>query len=68
MVQRAIDMGVRKFNVNTEVREAYMEAMSASLREEKKPDLLDLMKDGIQAMQAIVVSKLRLFRSSGQAE
>jgi tagatose 1,6-diphosphate aldolase GatY/KbaY len=68
MVHRAIDMGVRKFNVNTEVREAYLEAMRASLREEKKPDLLDILKDAVQAMQAVVVSKLRLFRSSGQVE
>jgi tagatose 1,6-diphosphate aldolase GatY/KbaY len=66
IVQRAIDLGVRKFNVNTEVREAYLEAIRTSLREEKKPDLLDVMKDAIEAMQAVVVSKLKLFRSSGQ--
>jgi tagatose 1,6-diphosphate aldolase GatY/KbaY len=67
IVQRAIDLGVRKFNVNTEVREAYLEAIRTSLHEERQPDLLDIMKDAIQAMQTVVMSKLKLFRSSGQA-
>jgi tagatose 1,6-diphosphate aldolase GatY/KbaY len=67
LVRRAIDFGVRKFNVNTEVREAYLAALGTSLQKEKKPDLIDIMKDAIQAMQAVVVSKLQLFRSTGQA-
>jgi tagatose 1,6-diphosphate aldolase GatY/KbaY len=67
LVHRAIDLGVRKFNVNTEVREAYLAALHASLQMERKPDLIEIMNDVVQAMQAVVVSKLRLFRSSGQA-
>lgn len=67
VVQRAIDSGVRKFNVNTEVREAYLAALAASLQKEKKPDLIDIMKDAIQAMEAVIISKLQLFRSKGRA-
>ena len=66
-IHRSIDCGVRKFNVNTEVREAYLAALQTSLQKEKKPDLIDVMNDVILAMQAVVVSKLRLFRSSGKA-
>ncbi len=66
LVHRAIDCGVRKFNVNTEVREAYLNALRASLQKEKKYDLIDVMKDTMEAMQAVVKSKLRLFRSNGQ--
>ena len=66
-IHRSIDCGVRKFNVNTEVREAYLAALQTSLQEERKPDLIEVMNDAIQAMQAVVVSKLRLFRSSGKA-
>lgn len=66
-VHRAIDLGVRKFNVNTEVREAYLAALRSSLEQEKKPDLIEIMTEVIQAMKAVVVSKLQLFRSSGQA-
>jgi len=65
-VHRAIDLGVRKFNVNTEVREAYLDALSASRRSQKKPDLIEIMNSVIQAMQDVVVSKMRLFRSSGR--
>ena len=67
LVHRAIDLGVRKFNVNTEVRGAYLAALRASLQMERKPDLIEIMNGVVQAMQAVVVSKLRLFRSSGQA-
>jgi tagatose 1,6-diphosphate aldolase GatY/KbaY len=68
LVHRAIDYGIRKFNVNTEVREAYLGALRASLQKEKKPDLIDVMNEAIEAMQAVVISKLRLFRSNGQVE
>lgn len=67
LVHRAIDCGVRKFNVNTEVREAYLSALHANLQKEKKPDLIDVMNNAVQAMQAVVISKLRLFRSDGRA-
>lgn len=67
VVQRAIDCGVRKFNVNTEVREAYIQALQESFSSGKPPDLIDVMNSAIAAMQAVVTSKLRLFRSSGKA-
>ena len=67
LVHRAIDYGVRKFNVNTEIREAYLASLRESLQPGKSPDLVDLMNTAISAMQAVVVSKLRLFRSSGRA-
>lgn len=67
LVHRSIGYGVRKFNVNTEVREAYLAALRKSMEKDKKPDLVDIMKDAVQAMQHVVVSKMQLFRSSGQA-
>ena len=67
LIHRSIDYGVRKFNVNTEVREAYLASLHASMQSDKKLDLLDIMKDTIQVMQGVVASKLRLFRSAGKA-
>jgi tagatose 1,6-diphosphate aldolase GatY/KbaY len=67
LVQRSIDCGVCKFNVNTEVREAYLAALGSSVQQDKKPDLIEVMRAAVQAMQAVVVSKMQLFRSSGQA-
>ena len=65
MVQQAIALGVRKFNVNTEVREAYVEALRGALQATGSPDLLDLMRQAEAAMQAVVAAKLQLFGSVG---
>lgn len=66
LVHRAINCGVRKFNVNTEVREAYLTAVRGSLQQKKAPDLIDMMTAATAAMQLVVESKLRLFRSNGR--
>lgn len=67
LVHRSIDLGVRKFNVNTEVREVYLSSLHASMHQQEKPDLVGIMKDAVQSMQTVIASKMRLFRSSGQA-
>jgi tagatose 1,6-diphosphate aldolase GatY/KbaY len=66
MVQQSIALGVRKFNVNTEVREAYVEALRGCLQAPGSPDVLDLMQQAEAAMQAVVAAKLQLFGSVGQ--
>ena len=60
--QECIKLGVRKFNVNTEVRSAYMAALKTT-----RNDLLDVMSSAKEAMQAVVAEKLRLFGSAGKA-
>ncbi len=64
MVQRAIELGVCKFNVNTEVRDAYMNALREGLDRSARPDLLDLLEHVTAAMQVVVSAKLRLFGSA----
>jgi tagatose 1,6-diphosphate aldolase GatY/KbaY len=66
MVHQAIALGVCKFNVNTELREAFLGVLSSSAGAERKRDLLDVMKDGIEAMQSVACSKIRAFGSSGK--
>lgn len=68
MVRRSIELGVCKFNVNTEVRAAYVGALRDRLGSSDSPDLLDLMQDAITAMQAAVSAKLQLFGSVEKAE
>jgi fructose/tagatose bisphosphate aldolase len=60
--QECIDLGVRKFNVNTEVRNSYLESL-------KKPekDLVQVMASAKEAMKAVVAEKMRLFGSAGKA-
>ena len=65
MVSRAIELGVCKFNVNTELREAYLGTLRDHLAE--SPDLLALMERAIDAMKGVVRAKLQLFGSAGKA-
>jgi tagatose 1,6-diphosphate aldolase GatY/KbaY len=67
LVRRSIELGARKFNVNTEVRGAYIAALKQKFELPKTPDLIDLMRDAIQAMQTVVAEKLELFDSIGKA-
>lgn len=66
-VQRSIDLGVTKFNVNTELREAYMATVRQVAAKAPSLDLVDLMKEAMTAMSVVAVAKIRLFRSSGKA-
>lgn len=67
MVREAIALGVCKFNVNTELREAYLATLREQLASQRPPELLPLMRDAVAAMQAVVDAKLRLFGSAGRA-
>lgn len=64
MVRRSIELGVCKFNVNTEVRRAYMQAVHNT---PTSADLLDMMRAAQAAMAAVVADKLHLFGSVGRA-
>lgn len=66
-VGRAIELGVAKFNVNTELRNVYLDVLKSGSGSSKAPDLLDLMSEAVTAMQAVVAEKLRLFNSRGRA-
>jgi tagatose 1,6-diphosphate aldolase GatY/KbaY len=60
VVQQAITLGVCKFNVNTEMREAYIQSLRTCLAG-LKADVLDLMGAAVATMQAVVADKLHLF-------
>ncbi|KAM3095931.1 ketose-bisphosphate aldolase [Phormidesmis sp. 146-35] len=67
MISRSIELGVCKFNVNTEVRAAYMKTLKQGLCSSSLKDLVDSMGATIESMQSVIVEKLRLFGSSGKA-
>ncbi|CAJ1952092.1 unnamed protein product [Sphenostylis stenocarpa] len=62
LVKECINLGVRKFNVNTEVRKAYMDSLITP-----KNDLVHLMASAKEAMKAVVAEKMHLFGSAGKA-
>jgi len=62
-VREAIDRGICKFNVNTEVRAAAKNAIKDGCA--KKLDLLDLMKASAEAMTPVIADKISLFKPRG---
>ncbi|KAM1938337.1 hypothetical protein FF1_015948 [Malus domestica] len=62
LIKECIEHGVRKFNVNTEVRKAYTDSLSNS-----KKDLVHVMASAKEAMKAVVAEKMHLFGSAGKA-
>jgi len=67
MIERSIQLGVCKFNVNTEVRQAYMQALKLEICGDSPKDLLEIAGEAIAAMEAVIIEKLRLFGSVGKA-
>ncbi|CAH1439116.1 unnamed protein product [Lactuca virosa] len=64
LVQECIELGVRKFNVNTEVRKAYMDILKSP---EAHTDLVHVMAAAKEAMKVMVAEKMQLFGSVGKA-
>ena len=67
MIERSIQLGVCKFNVNTEVRQAYMESLKDELCSKGPQDLLDITSSAIGAMEQVITEKLQLFGSVHKA-
>ncbi len=67
MIAQAIELGVCKFNVNTEVRTTYLATIADLMTGTGKADLLQLMNNSIEAMEAAIQQKLELFCSADRA-
>jgi tagatose 1,6-diphosphate aldolase GatY/KbaY len=63
-VQDAIRLGICKFNVNTELREAYVAALQAATIQKPTLDLVDILNQVTQAMQEVAETKIRMFASA----
>jgi tagatose 1,6-diphosphate aldolase GatY/KbaY len=60
MVRRSIELGVRKLNVNTELRNAYLGSLRDSLSL-NTPEITNVMDNAVEAMTSVVVEKIRQF-------
>lgn len=67
MISQSIQLGVCKFNVNTEVRQAYMQTLQQNVCSPDLKDLLEVTSEAIAAMQAVIADKLTLFGSANKA-
>jgi tagatose 1,6-diphosphate aldolase GatY/KbaY len=66
-IDRSVQLGVCKFNVNTEVRLAYMQSLQQGICSQSLKDLVDSMGAAIAAMQSVITDKLELFGSVHKA-
>ncbi|MCU0533640.1 MAG: class II fructose-bisphosphate aldolase [Hydrococcus sp. Prado102] len=66
-IEQSIQLGVCKFNVNTEVRLAYMQALKDEICGASSKDLLEIAGEAIEAMQEVIAEKLQLFGSVNKA-
>lgn len=64
MVERSIELGVCKFNVNTALRRAYLRTLEKTIDGTGMPILLELLEDSVAAMQTVIAEKLRLFTAA----
>lgn len=68
MISESIRLGVCKFNVNTEVRQAYLLSLQAGVcAGGGDRDLLEIAEEAIAAMQVIITEKFQLFGSVNTA-
>lgn len=66
--EEAVKVGVQKININSDMRKAYRDTLVKVLEENKTEyAVVKLMGTVIDAVQAVVESKIDLFNSSGKA-
>ncbi len=67
-IEKAIKLGVRKVNIDTNIREAFVKACRDVLnKDEKEIDPRKVLGPAREAATAIIREKIRLFGSSGKA-
>lgn len=67
-IEKAISLGVRKVNIDTNIREAFVKGIHTVI--EKHPKEIDprkILGPAMEEMTAIIREKIRLFGSSGKA-
>lgn len=65
MIRRAIEMGIRKINVATEVRNAFMSGLESSVG---KRDIYSMYRSAADRVTAIAEEKMRLFQRCSESE
>ncbi len=68
-IKKAIELGVTKINIDTEIRNAFKQGVTKFIQE--NPDVIDprkILKPAMKEMTEIVKTKIRLFGSNGKVE
>ncbi|OGY26161.1 MAG: hypothetical protein A2134_01000 [Candidatus Woykebacteria bacterium RBG_16_39_9b] len=66
-IRRAIDIGINKINVNTEMRSTYRRELEEQLEASGEVAMYKLYPEIIEEVQKVVEGKIDLFGSAGKA-
>ncbi|PKM87029.1 MAG: fructose-1,6-bisphosphate aldolase, class II [Firmicutes bacterium HGW-Firmicutes-12] len=66
-IQKAITLGVRKVNIDTNIREAFVRGVREAVKDPKEIDPRKILGPARVQMTEIVREKIRIFGSSGKA-
>jgi len=66
MVKKSISLGICKFNVNTEVRGAYLRSIRDIMDNAKKPEIMPIIQLAVANMTEVIKRKIILFGSDGK--
>jgi len=67
-IKAAIQSGIVKININTDLRLAFKQALLKSLQQSDEAAIYKLTPPAIEAMQKVVEAKIQLFGSVGKAD
>lgn len=67
MVLQSIQLGVCKFNVNTELRHAYLDTLKKLCAVNYHTELIEIIQYSIESMKNPIRSKITLFKSTNKA-
>ncbi|MEK7183911.1 MAG: class II fructose-bisphosphate aldolase [Patescibacteria group bacterium] len=67
-IKQAVALGVSKVNVNSELREAYLDGLRIATKEPTELAPYKYLIHAIEAVQAVVEQKIKLFGSAGRAK
>jgi fructose-bisphosphate aldolase class II len=66
-IQKAISLGVRKVNIDTNIREAFVKGVREAIKDPKEIDPRKLLGPARDEMTTVVREKIRIFGSNGKA-
>lgn len=66
-IEKAVSLGVRKVNIDTNIREAFVKGVREAIKDPKEIDPRKVLGPAREEMTKIVREKIRLFGSSGKA-
>lgn len=66
-VARAVDLGINKINISTDIKEAFYQMTRKTLQDPNIREPFDIYPASVEAMQKVVADKVRLFRCADKA-